>query len=82
MAEVLEDHRRKIVRSRETLVRLLERAQARGLLAPIWPPQLAATALQAVTVGLIHGWIRSPDDAELRRDGVACLDAFFTAIRR
>ncbi|ALK10581.1 TetR family transcriptional regulator [Blastochloris viridis] len=82
MTETLDIHRRTILRSRERVVRLFERADARGQLAAPWTPRSAAVSLHALITGLIYGWLRAPDDLDLRRDGFACLDAFFAGIVR
>jgi len=76
----LADRRRdEILRSRELFVRLLSRAAASGRLSPSWPPRTAAMTLHSFMIGLCDQWLRHPRSFDLRREGVASLQALFDA---
>lgn len=83
MADIIKT--RQDLRDRMTgrFIRLFERANKASLLAPHWPPRLAAIALHSLMFGLIYGIsaCQKPDFA-IDQDNAACVSAFFQSLKR
>lgn len=79
MAPALERQRRMKADCRERFRHAFERAREKGLLAPGWRPETAALALQTMTLGLVLGWLKTPDDSGLTARGAEVVRCFLAA---
>jgi TetR/AcrR family acrAB operon transcriptional repressor len=82
MAPALDRQRRADEALRAELRRILERAAASGQgLASAWRPETAAAALHALLAGLVHGWLRGPDDIGIAMESAEAIHAFLASVR-
>ena len=78
---VLERERETSSRRYELLVRLFDRARAKGQISANWPPRAAAKAFHWMFTGLLLEWLKDPGAFALVEDSRDTLEALVRSLR-